>query len=330
MIGYYRFVLANIVLLFHFFTFEEIGNVFTNYNLGNSAVICFLFISGYYNYFLITDNKTYKTYILDRVLRIFPIYLLSTIILLALIQDKINFGFPLIYEVLLIPKSFEFLFNKNIKSFFFNGVSWSLAVEFLIFIIFPLIIFYVREKYIKFILFVGIIIHSFLLSSSILYLDVFKFIGNETICAERLNLCNAKINYIFGYKSIFPLILIFFWGYYFAKYNFKKNLIFIIPYLLFFIFLTDDFSRIDVFIGIFVFIPITWFISKFKFKIKFDKYFGKISYPIFLIHLPLLYFFDLNFLTSYLLIMFISILLERTQNLIDNYRYELRKKNKPI
>lgn len=325
--GFYRFVLANIVFLFHFFLFKESNNLFTNFNLGNSAVICFLFISGYYNYFLLSLNKSYKDYILDRFLRIFPVYLLSIIILLALLQNKIYFGFALIYEILLIPKSFEFLFNENIKRFFFNGVSWSLAVEFLIFIIFPFIIFYIREKYIRLILFVGIFIHSFLLSSSILYLDVFKFIGNETICVERLNLCNAKINYIFGYKSIFPLILIFFLGYYFAKYGLKKNLIFIIPYLLFFIFLTDDFTRIDVFIGIFVFIPITWLISKYKFITKLDRYFGKISYPIFLIHAPLIEFFDLNLLTLYLLIIFISIVLVRLQNIIDNYRYNLRKKN---
>ena len=328
--GYYRFILANVVLIFHFFTFDEASNIFTNYTLGNSAVICFLFISGYYNFFLLTSNKSYKIYILDRFLRIFPIYLLSIIILIALLHNKINFGFPLIYEILLLPKSFEFLFNENIKRHFFNDVSWSLAVEFIIFIIFPLIIFYIKEKYIRFILFIGIFIHSFLLSSSILYSDLFKLLGNETVCVERLNLCNAKINYIFGYKSIFPLILIFFWGYYFAKYDLKKNLIFIFPYLLFFIFLTDDYSRIDVFIGIFILIPIASIVSKFKFKIKYDRYFGKISYPVFLIHAPLLYFYDLNFLTSYLLIIFICVVLERLQNIIDNFRYEFRKQNPTI
>ena len=107
-------------------------------------------------------------------------------------------------------------------------------------------------------------------------------------------------------------------------------MIFIIPYLLFFIFLTDDYSRIDVFIGIFILIPIASIVSKFKFKIKYDRYFGKISYPVFLIHAPLLYFYDLNFLTSYLLIIFICIVLERLQNIIDNFRYEFRKQNPTI
>ena len=50
--------------------------------------------------------------ILVGVLNAILLMISSGIILIALLHNKINFGFPLIYEILLIPKSFEFLFNK--------------------------------------------------------------------------------------------------------------------------------------------------------------------------------------------------------------------------
>ena len=310
------------VVIFHFFQINNHNNFIHNFELGNSAVITFLFITGYYNFFLISKFKQIKNYIYDRFLRLYPLYLFSIIIIISLNNyENINFT-SLILEIILIPKSFEFLFIDKIKNGFLNPVTWSLAVELIIFMIFPFIIKKINEKLLIKFLVIGLISHAFLISTNLKYLDIFEYLEFEKIFNFGEYSANAYINYIFSYKSIFPLILIFSLGYLYAKKT--NNIKFILLYLTSFFFINSQ-SRIDVLIGIFIFIPLAVILAKSK-RSKLDNFFGMLSYPVFLIHYPLIEYFKLNLFKIYLFIILISLFLLFIQNFLDKYRYSTRVK----
>lgn len=291
--------------------------------MGNSAVVCFLFISGYYNFHLLSKYKFRSEYLLDRFLRLFPLYYFSFLILIPLTSFHYQNLLSGTFELLLLPKAFEFLMPKYIKSNFLNPVTWSLAVEFIIFLILPLILYYIREKNLKKILVIGIFTHIFLINTSIKYGNIFSVFNLETFCSVNTALCNSNINYIFAYKSIFPLILVFLIGYFFAKNS--KDIKYIFIYIFSLIFVNNE-SRIDVIIGLVIFIPIAYFLIKIKLNLKFDKLFASLSYPFFLVHLPIISNSNLGLTKIYINVLLISLVLLFLQFFIDRYRYNLRYK----
>ena len=132
MFGYLRFILATIVLLSHTGLSPEWGN------LGATSVTIFYMLSGFVitnilNKFSLKKERIILTFYIDRVLRIFPLYIIS-LILYSLYLSNLDLNFsiiPFLQNLILIPCNY--ITNPIIP------VSWSLALEFQMFLIMPFI-----------------------------------------------------------------------------------------------------------------------------------------------------------------------------------------------
>lgn len=139
-----RFVLAILVVIFHyglhldFFKENILAEFFRN---GAVAVSFFFFLSGFvlaYNY-----NKTKtRDFLLKRVFRIYPIYILTFVIVLL---TQIYFGLD-------TPSVFHGVANAlGLQSWFpgyalqVNFPSWSISVEFFLYATFPLILWFYKK-----------------------------------------------------------------------------------------------------------------------------------------------------------------------------------------
>jgi peptidoglycan/LPS O-acetylase OafA/YrhL len=146
-----RFVLAILVVIFHYGlhldVFKE-GSFANFFNHGAVAVSFFFFLSGFvlaYNY-----NKTKtKDFLLKRVFRIYPVYIITFLIVLF---TQFNFGLD-------VPSLFHGVTNAfGLQSWLpgyalqVNYPSWSISVEFFLYATFPIILwFYKKMKWSHFV-----------------------------------------------------------------------------------------------------------------------------------------------------------------------------------
>lgn len=142
-ITFTRFLAAIWVVLFHK------GGLFSNPSIigfvskGNLGVSFFFVLSGYvmmlayYN-----NNKPFSSsqFFINRVARIYPLYLLATLLSIILkyyLFDKL-FSFSDSILNILVLQAFFFPFSSSISEVF--GLGWSLTTEFLFYAIFPFLL----------------------------------------------------------------------------------------------------------------------------------------------------------------------------------------------
>jgi len=138
------------------------------FSLGWSGVYLFFVLSGFLITSILIDSKDQPNYFLRfytrRSLRIFPIYYITLVLALALvialIQNQNISDFP---QYLLYLQNNILAWKQWSVNFpGFMNHTWSLAVESQFYLIYPLVIFYLKEKYLL-IVSVIIVILSFLL-----------------------------------------------------------------------------------------------------------------------------------------------------------------------
>lgn len=309
--GYIRTLLAIIVIIGH--TEPLFGSVFLG---GKISVQAFYIISGFYMSLILCEkyvgvNNSYKLFITNRLIRLYPVYwavlilILTASLLVAAITGGNHFGplnvfkenydilSPLSLIILVISNLFIFFqdtllffeIDPATGSFFFqqkfninalNGLkfslvpqAWTVALELLFYLIAPFI---VRRK-------THIIILLFML-----------FVILKSFLHYGLGLNYAPWNFRF-----FPSELIFFlmgiisykiytnYQWLLSKPNFNK-LVFacIIAASLVYDKVTFDYKSQLFFTLFFLSIP---FIFKMSGKSKLDRYIGELSYPLYIVHI---------------------------------------------
>jgi peptidoglycan/LPS O-acetylase OafA/YrhL len=269
MFGYLRFILANIVLFSHTGISPEWGN------LGATSVTIFYMLSGFVitnilNNFLIKQENIILKFYIDRFLRIFPLYILILLFYyLYLFSIDTNFeDFLFIENLVLIPCNY---IDKPIIP-----VSWSLALEFQLFILMPLLF---RQKILFYI--IGFISISIFLLSNLSFID----------------------KYTWGYYKLPGVIFIFFTGSLIANNN--NNIEKFLPLFISFVSLCGLFFieigliergafQSEVLLGIFLGVLLIILLKDSR-RIIFNNALGSMSYSIFLVHYLFIFIFkDFN------------------------------------
>ncbi|WP_121628375.1 acyltransferase family protein [Poseidonibacter antarcticus] len=278
--GTLRFFLAITVALSH------LGLTIYTYNPGVIAVVMFYLLAGMVAYKLNSKKFPNKAFLYykDRIKRIFPTYFMVLIFafVIYLLGAKSYFisAVPTISDylsnIVIIPLSY-YMYN-NIDKFTLLPPVWSLGVELQFYILAPFIL--LNNKIIK-------------LSISLsLFIYILAVVG----------LLNTDY---FAYRLIPGVLFIFLIGAIIQKViegdlSSKKILFYLYLLLLFllgYVYFIDYKApyNYETLFGLILGIPILLLLSSISlsnYKVV-DKYLGNISYPIFLLHFPILWLFEL-------------------------------------
>lgn len=343
--GILRFTLAILLALLHL-DLESSWNMHSNYSFktisnlnGKEAVNIFYLISGFI--IALTFSKNYQhenfllkttNYYLNRILRIYPLYFVSLFVFfldgyfLNIISTSIDNPF-IRYDNL---KNIFIIFHE--KGSFINSVAWTLDFELRWYLLIPIIFFikknFYKNNYYKYFFILVIII--FLILEIILLYNAKKVLLNAGY-RDIFYFGDTLFYFLIGY-----LIYEFYKVYNFevSKFHFRIGLLFLL-----FAFIAPD-TPIIIFYLIAVYICFTA-----NFKNHYDKFFGDLSYPIYILHYPVMLpiylqvnkyinFLDISDIYSYFIIYFITITIFCFichlsilffQNPIDRFRLKFKK-----
>lgn len=349
--GILRLLLALSVLLTH------TGNIF-NYNIANSnvAVFSFFVISGFYMSLILdtkyTGHNAIKTFWVNRFLRIFPVYWITLALTLIFVLLKFylhignednaiihyityapNFGSLKFYgdlvnaifrNITLIFNIDYFRANNSVPGYLLIPQAWTLQVELLFYLIAPLLVKITKK------LFLGL---------SILYVIIFfGYVSPQGLMPNTLTFIFLN-NLIFFVLGIFSYRFIFSSPIYKLKDSKIKKasiLLFsvLLVYLLLYNFIPIKFPITTLHMESFPFylllifaLPSIFTTTRFN---RIDGFIGKLSYPIYIMHLLILKLVSnlgltqtTNFRSA--LVIFISLYLSYlvvkfVDNPIDKYR----------
>ena len=277
MFGYLRLILAILVMLSH------LGIRVNGLNIGVIAVVMFYILAGYVVSYIYTIYQNYTLFIRDRIKRIFPLYLfmvgLTTLFLL--ITDFANPHFTLFNiftNLTIIPLNYYMLIDNAILStphWWLIPPAWSLGTELQAYILLPFILLYPKIKYI-----------SISISFLIYLLSAFLLIQPD----------------YFGYRLIVGVLFIFILGVSIRNKTLFDKLFLSVIWItssLFLIFHINNSAYIrETSIGIFIGIPLIYWLSIIKVKFPLNRLLGSLSYAIFLSHFLAIWILDYFTLTE--------------------------------
>lgn len=273
--GTYRLFLAICVLLSH------AGTLFFSHNQGVSAVISFFLLSGFVMTALVRRNynskKKIRKFYLDRILRLFPqfiLYLLATLVFIVTSDHQSPFledisGFKVVMNALMLPLS---LYMLGLEKAQLIPQAWSLGLELTFYLAIPFILLYRLKRY------------AFFLS----------------LCVFGLAYLGLIDTNIFGYRLLPGTLFIFLLGsFLYGKKTTEKITVLMVTYFIalvafLWVLQTPSFMRpynFEVLFGILVGLPIVNIISKMPTG-RIDEVCGNISYGVFLNHFLLIWIFQ--------------------------------------
>lgn len=286
-ITFTRFLAAMAIVISHFnkdlflYKIDYISNIFLKANVGVSYFFIlsgFIMIVAYHK----KERINYFDYYKNRFARIYPLYVVG--LLLYLVTRYSNFS---------IDKGFLYLLGLQSwipgEAMILNFPGWSISVEFLFYLIFPLLYNHFYSKGNKSIWVVTIIIWIITQVFCNLYADSSYYEGPHTKSHEFL--------YYFPLMHINEFLVGNLAGLFFVKNSKQKNydvpvVIIFTAVLLFLIFIPLFYHN-----GLMalLFIPLIIFISRNNgvltrlFSLKPMEYLGEASYAIYITHIPVLY-----------------------------------------
>lgn len=314
MFGYIRFVLAYFVLLSH------VGVNFLGKNLGVFAVVIFYILAG-----LVTSKVFLKIapkdaqisyFVKDRFLRIYPTFFFALVITAIFFYFSSylepNFSLKkLLYHALIVPLNYFFwldlsVINAPIGLNFLIPPSWSLGAELQAY---ALLVFAIRFQKAGF------------------WLAIVSFL---VFAVANLNLINSDV---YGYRLVCGVFFMFYSGFLIYQKEFKKlaffgvGMILLLGWLVF----KQKFGlfSIETSLGYLVGIFIILAHENSKVKLKFNNFFGSLSYAIFIIHFLFIWISEYLLGTQNLVFITISSMVFGFINfyLIENYTNKIRFNN---
>jgi len=319
------------VVLYHFFELLGLQQHFLYpyvFSLGQLGVPLFFVISGYLIYRSVDYSiskkgikRGLKNYIVHRLFRILPAYYINFIFIFIIayfiLGTMDTWSFSFIKRQIISHLTFMSYFIYKSSGFGVNGAYWTLSIEMLWYIIAPLFFIFIKQdRY-----------YLVIVSIALLYILSIDFQLWDTY----LNLNYTQINYLpmqyYLYFQLVAQILYFIVGIFIYKYviQFKSMdklntcILFVVVIFIFFISSTHVY-----FINIFI---IKMFITLITVSLLFTLFYnkklaflqplgwlGKISYSIYLWHMPILYLMKKFDIFSYdslinIFVIFIIILL---------------------
>jgi peptidoglycan/LPS O-acetylase OafA/YrhL len=280
------------VICYHSFNFIYL------FKIGWTGVDLFFVLSG----FLITDillttkeeTNFLRNFYMRRILRIFPIYYISLIICffilpkLRISNDDLNYFLNYQKWFWFYLQNWLFVFKDPLRNDFLSHF-WTLALEEQFYLVWPWIILIINkpQKLITILLSIllGLFFIRLLLWSihikNVSYENLFFFTRADGLCIGCIIACLQHSEFPSSkesYKVLLLAITISFVCMTFAKFFWQHNL----PYMA-----TCIYTSIAIFFGIIVYMCLNKnnFLYSF-FNIRVLKFFGKISYSLYIIHWP--------------------------------------------
>lgn len=286
-ITFTRFLAAMAIVISHFnkdlflYNIDYISNIFLRANVGVSYFFIlsgFIMIVAYHK----KDRIGYFDYYKNRFARIYPLYVLG--LLLYLVTRYYNFS---------IYKGFLYLFGLQSwvpgEAMILNFPGWSISVEFLFYLIFPLLYNYFYSKGNKSIWIVTISIWIITQVFCNLYADSSYYQGPHAESHELL--------YYFPLMHINEFLVGNLAGLYFVRNSGQKN--YDIPVIIIFAAILISLIFVPLFyhngLMAILFIPLIILISRNNgmltklFSLKPLEYLGEASYAVYITHIPILY-----------------------------------------
>lgn len=318
-----RFYIILSIFITHLYFLKDISfisDIYTKYLSNGALGVAFFFILsgfviciGYGNKFKNLDFNNYFSFMKKRIIKIYPIYITSIIIMFIFTLYKNNFDFnAIIYyfkRLLLCIPLLQALIPVQEINQLFNGAAWFLATLFILYIATPFLlklnykfgrtlkksIIYILISYLIYIIFLYIIIsyapnkYRIGLMYCSPYIRIFHyilgmFLGNIFVAIKNRIKLQKKAYSLLEIFLIILYILCFLFMPTISKKIINNDLSIIISYSVY-IFLSM--------FMIFVFSFDEGCISRFLSRSK-NLYLGKISFYIYIIHLPIidiLYYF---------------------------------------
>lgn len=286
-ITFTRFLAAIAIVISHFnkdlflYKIDYISNIFLKANVGVSYFFIlsgFIMIVAYHR----KDKIEYFDYYRNRLARIYPLYVLG--LLLYLVTRYSDFS---IYKGLLYLLGFQSWIPGEAMILNFPG--WSISVEFLFYLLFPLLYNYFYSKGNKSIWIVTIIIWITTQAFSSIYSESFYYKGPHTESHELL--------YYFPLMHINEFLVGNLAGLYFIKNPEQKNydvpVVIIFGLILWSLIFTSFFYHNGLMAVLFI--PLIILISRNNgilsklFSLQPLEYLGEASYAIYITHIPVLY-----------------------------------------
>ncbi|WP_336962925.1 acyltransferase [Chryseobacterium contaminans] len=286
-ITFTRFLAAMAIVISHFnkdlflYKIDYISKIFLNANVGVSYFFIlsgFIMIVAYHK----KDKIEYFEYYKNRFARIYPLYVLG--LLLYLVTRYSNFS---------IYKGFLYLFGLQSwipgEAMILNFPGWSISVEFLFYLLFPLLYNYLYSKGNKSIWVITVLIWIVTQVFCSLYSDSSYYKGPHTESHELL--------YYFPLMHINEFLVGNLAGLYFMKNSGQKN--YDVPVVIIFGLLLLSLIFLPLFyhngLMALLFIPLIILISRNNgaitkiFSWKPLEYLGEASYAVYITHIPVLY-----------------------------------------
>ncbi|WP_330745019.1 acyltransferase family protein [Chryseobacterium sp. CP-77] len=286
-ITFTRFIAAMAIVISHFnkdmflYNIDYISNVFLKANVGVSYFFIlsgFIMVVAYHK----KERIDYFDYYKNRFARIYPLYVLG--LLLYLVTRYSNFSF---YKV------FLYLFGLQSwipgEAMILNFPGWSISVEFLFYLIFPVLYNYFYVKGNKSIWVITVMLWIITQIFSGLYVESSYYEGPHTQSHELL--------YYFPLMHINEFLAGNLAGVFFVNHHQRKN--YDVPVMIIFILIILSLIFIPLFfhngLMAILFIPFIVLISKNNglitrlFSLKQLEYLGEASYAVYITHIPVLY-----------------------------------------
>ena len=312
-------------------------------NTGVVSVICFYFISGYlmrksYARFIINSSNPRIDFYIDRVIKLFPQYIVVVFItffsiwyfgkssVILLLNQDITLS-KVLLNITLLPANYVF-YPLSIDALTPHPIippAWSLSTEFHFYLLLPLI-FALNKRFwiLLLITTLGIQFSSFFFASGV-------FNSNS-----------------FGYKYIFGVLTVFLYGFSFAeKTDVFYKWVAILIWLAFTLFLFVVAPAFDIgknprvqeiLFGGFIALPLGYYFTTVKIQEnykKIDNILGDLAYPMFITHFLSFYLVEklltipvanrvVFYISSVTLCIIISFLLSLLQKKVEIYRIKRR------
>jgi len=275
--GTLRLILATLVVLSH------LGITLYGYNVGVSAVVVFYLLAGMVSYKLVSKNYKNQalSYYLDRIKRIFPLYLLVLVFSYIIYKLGATSYFissqpdlmAYLSNLTIIPLSY-FMYN-DIDKFTLLPPVWSLGVELQFYLLAPFVL--LCTKRILLLLVLSFIVYI-LASVGILHTDYFGY--RLIVGVLFMFLVGVLIQkFIDGekYFSLISLIMVYVTLIIVSVYLYTIN--YKAPY------------NYETLFALLVGIPLLLKLPRKLFVL--DRYLGSLSYAVFLVHFPVLWLVQL-------------------------------------
>ncbi|MBL3546866.1 acyltransferase family protein [Chryseobacterium sp. KMC2] len=286
-ITFTRFLAAMAIVISHFnkdmflYQIDYISNVFLKANVGVSYFFIlsgFIMIVAYHK----KDRINYFDYYKNRFARIYPLYVLG--LLLYLITRYSGFSFYKVFLYLLGLQSWI-----PGEAMILNFPGWSISVEFLFYLIFPLLYNHFYSKGNKSVWVITVIIWVITQVFCSLYAGSLYYEGPHTESHELL--------YYFPLMHINEFLVGNLAGLFFVKNHKQKN--YDVPVIVIFLLILLALIFVPLFyhngLMALLFIPLIILISKNNgtltriFSLKPLEYLGEASYAVYITHIPVLY-----------------------------------------